>query len=174
MNESLFQNLKFDFSTYGQNEIGLDRLVVCYFVSKNYELPAVVIDFGTATTVNIIGERGEFLGGIIIPGISLWLAALCENTALLPDDISLVNLKSCVGRNTRECISVGIFYGISILIDGLIYQIGYETGYDIKTVIATGGGAEFVLPYCKSKIEYEKELLIRGLFYTYEQTLKKN
>ncbi len=170
LDNEYFKSIKFNFESYAEKQIGTDRLVVSYYASKMYELPAVIIDFGTAITLNIIGYSGEFLGGAIIPGIFIWMDSLCKNTILLPDTIQLVKPISYIGHSTSECISVGILHGISSLVDGLVIKFESQVGY-FKSIIATGGGAEIILPYCKRNILYKKELLLEGIFYIYETEL---
>lgn len=165
---SHFVKIGFDFSNYKRDEVGLDRLASSYFVSRNYDLPAIVLDFGTAITMNVIGNSGQFLGGFIIPGIFLWIESLSKNTACLPDEITLSDVETCIGSNTLECVSIGALQGIGTLTDGMLERVASEVGA-IKTVVATGGGAEYILPYCRKQILFEENLLLAAISSVYEQ-----
>ena len=166
-----FDNLDFDYSKYDKTILGIDRLVTSYHVKNECLLPAVVIDFGTATTFNVIDEKGAFAGGIIIPGIFLWVRSLSDNTALIQNGSLASDLtESVVGTSTTECISIGALHGTGIMVDGFIKRIESQLDTTLKTVIATGGGAEHIMPYCKSITALNKELLLEGLFSIYENS----
>ena len=162
---SSFAKLNFDFHNYKKNEVGIDRIITAYFVSQKYMRPAVVIDFGTATTINVIGGSGEFLGGLIFPGAFLWTSSLYKNTSQLKkNNTKIESLTSCIGKSTKQCISSGLLYGNSAIIDNIITRISAEIG-DLQSTIVTGGNAPYILPYCQTEdIIFKKELLLEGLF----------
>ena len=113
LDNEYFKSIKFNFESYAEKQIGTDRLVVSYYASKMYELPAVIIDFGTAITLNIIGCSGEFLGGAIIPGVRISLDSMTSRTSQLPK-ISLEAPRHTIGKNTIECIKSGAIYANNI------------------------------------------------------------
>ena len=169
-----FTKLKFDFHRYKENEVGIDRIISTFYVSQKYNKPAVVADFGTATTINVIGNEGEFLGGLIYPGVFLWIDSLCMNTSQIKNsNTKLISLTSCIGSSTNQCVSSGLLYGNSAIVDNIISRISSEIG-ELQTVIITGGSAEYIIPYCNTKnIIIKKELLLEGLFYAGECRLEK-
>ena len=123
-------------------EAGADRLVNSYAAEKLKISPAIIIDFGTATTFDIVGKDGSYNGGIIAPGINLSLKALYLATASLPK-ISLRNLEdknsSIIGTNTISAMESGIFWGYVSMIEGLIEKIKSVKKYNDYKVVATGG-----------------------------------
>ena len=123
-------------------EAGADRLVNSYAAEKLKISPAIIIDFGTATTFDIVGKDGSYNGGIIAPGVNLSLEALYLATANLPK-VSLRPLKdknsSIVGKNTVSAMESGIFWGYVSMIEGLIEKIKLVKKYSDYKVVATGG-----------------------------------
>ena len=160
--------LGFDYSKYDTAILGIDRLIASYYTKNGCLLPAIVIDFGTATTFNILDEKGAFIGGVIVPGIFLWIRSLSNNAALLPDNIELCETSSVVGTSTSECISIGVLHGMGILVDGFIKKFEQQVGATFKSVVATGGGAEYIMPYCEAITMINKDLVLMGLFSIYE------
>jgi len=163
-----FDKLNFDYSAYAASSLGIDRLIISYLIKKKYKLPAIALDFGTATTFNVLDTTGAFLGGVIIPGMHLWLNSLYENTALLNGKTSLAHVPTCIGKNTFECISIGSLQGMGLLIDGLLKKIDAQFEMGLKSIVATGGGAEYILPYCNNDIYYDKEMLFEGIFLVHK------
>ena len=136
-----------------------------------YKPPLVVVDMGTATTIVAIDSEGSYLGGAIIPGIKLSYSALSSGTSLLPN-IAIEAPKKCIGTNTVDSMKSGAVYGTAALIDGMIDRMETELGEPV-TVVATGGLAGTVVPYCRRKIEYEPALLLKGLAILYEKNAKR-
>ena len=131
-----------------------------------YKPPLVVVDMGTATTIVAIDSEGSYLGGAIIPGIKLSYSALSSGTSLLPN-IAIEAPKKCIGTNTVDSMKSGAVYGTAALVDGMIDRMETELGEPV-TVVATGGLAGTVVPYCRRRIEYEPALLLKGLAILYE------
>ena len=102
-----------------------------------------------------------------MPGVKISMDALTDRTALLPG-LQLDQPKKAIGRNTIDCMRSGIMMGAACMIDGMIERMEAELGYE-TTVIATGGIAKFVLPLCKRKIIYDKDLLVKGLATLYRE-----
>ncbi|MFH1073723.1 MAG: type III pantothenate kinase [Candidatus Firestonebacteria bacterium] len=149
---------------------GIDRLLISLGAARKYGAPCLVVDFGTATTINLVGKRGEFKGGLICPGASLFSKYLFENTSKLPY-ISLAPVKKTVGRSTKDCIKAGVFYGYVEMVRGLILRLRKETGGNIK-VIAAGGWGKLFSPYIKEIAVYEPYLVFYGMEYTVEKNSK--
>ena len=161
--------MKLDLSLYNTKLLGSDRIAVCEAAAAKYEKPAVIFDFGTATTINIIDSKNRFLGGSILPGISMGLNALYKDTAQLPD-IHLSAETPLMGLNTKDCITSGAVFGNAAMLDGMVQRIEDSLGMK-AVVIVTGGNAGSILSVCRTKIIYEPELLIYGLFELYGSNL---
>ena len=136
-----------------------------------YKPPLVIVDMGTATTIVAIDSEGSYLGGAIIPGIKLSYSALSSGTSLLPN-IAIEAPKKCIGTNTVDSMKSGAVYGTAALVDGMIDRMETELGEPV-TVVATGGLAGTIVPYCRRKIEYEPALLLKGLAILYEKNVKR-
>ena len=132
-----------------------------------YEGPIIIVDMGTATTLDVVDKSGCYIGGVILPGIRVALDSLVSNTAQLPR-INLDIPKRVIGKNTIECMRNGIMYGNAATIDGIIDRMEAELG-EKATLIATGGMARFITPLCNHKITYDPDLLLRGLLILYRQ-----
>jgi type III pantothenate kinase len=142
-------------------QVGQDRLVNAYAAVRLYGAPAVVVDFGTAVTFDVISARGEYRGGMIIPGLRISLEALAEKTALLPA-IKLGKPKEFIGRDTRSSMLSGIIYGYAALTDELTRRICVSLGKK-TAVIATGGNVSLLAPYCKQLKKIDPSLTLKGL-----------
>ena len=139
---------------------------------KYYGTPVIVLDMGTATTIVVINGKNEYLGGAIVPGVNLGLHALAGGTSLLPA-ISLSAPSKCIATNTVDSMRSGSVYGTAFLIDGMIEKMEEELG-EKCSVVATGGLASSIIPYCKRKdISVDGELLLKGLWVLYEKNRKK-
>lgn len=149
--------------------VGADRLANAIAAKKLYHLPAIVVDFGTATTLDAIGKGGEYLGGSILPGIELSMEALFSKTAKLPKvDISLP--ECAIGKNTEMSIRSGLVLGYSGAIDTLIRKFKQEIG-TIATVVATGGLGETFLSVCSELESYNAFLTLDGLRFYLEDLI---
>ncbi len=135
-----------------------------------YKPPLIVVDMGTATTIVAIDKQGSYLGGAIVPGIKLSYSALAAGTSLLPS-IAIEAPKRCIGRNTVESMKSGAVLGTAAMVDGMIDRMEQELGEPV-TVVATGGLAGTVVPFCRRKIYYEPTLLLKGLAILYEKNSK--
>ena len=154
-------------------QVGIDRLVNAYAAYQTHRGPAVIIDFGTAITFDAISAKGEYLGGVIAPGIEISLEALFERTALLPKTTLRHVLTTVIGRDTVESIRIGCSTGIGGLCDRMTDRIRRKLGR--KTiVIATGGYASFMKRYCRSIHRVAPGLTIQGIWLTYKNHSKKN
>ena len=152
------------------SQVGSDRIVVAVAALAEYEPPLILLDMGTATTLEVVGKGNTYLGGCIIPGMRVSLEALTSRTAQLPG-ISLDKPKAVVGKNTVDCMRSGIMYGTAAMLDGIIDRITEKQGHSY-TVVATGGLAQFIVPLCKHDIQLEKDLLLQGLNIIYKKNKK--
>ncbi|MEE0186938.1 MAG: type III pantothenate kinase [Oscillospiraceae bacterium] len=156
-----------DIITDNPSQLGSDRIADATAGINEYGAPLVIIDMGTATTISIINQDKQFLGGLILPGVRTSLNSLINNTSQLPRIKLGTPSERIIGTNTVSSIENGIVYGTAAQIDGLIQRISDELDFDPK-IIATGGNAGAVIPYCKSKIIYDKNLLLKGLYVIYK------
>ena len=132
------------------SQVGSDRIVVAVAALAEYEPPLILLDMGTATTLEVVGKGNTYLGGCIIPGMRVSLEALTSRTAQLPG-IQLDKPRRVIGKNTVDCMRSGIMYGTAAMIDGMLDRVEEELGSK-TTVIATGGLAQFIAPLCKREI----------------------
>lgn len=149
--------------------LGSDRIVDTVAASSLYPCPVIVVDMGTMTTLSIVNQEKEFLGGVICPGIRLSQEALAQNTSQLPA-ISLEAPAHAIGRNTVECMKSGAIYGTAAMVDGLIRGIRKELPDGEKaTVVMTGGMSRWIAPYCREKVTVDGDLLLKGLWLLYQK-----
>jgi type III pantothenate kinase len=146
--------------TDNPREVGPDRIVNTLAAFTRFGGPSIVVDFGTSTNFDVVSDRGEFLGGVIAPGIEISASALVQRTARLtrveleaPDDV--------VGTNTVDSIRSGLVFGTAGQVDGVVERIRERLGG--ATVIATGGLAPVVLPHCRTVDHHEPFLTLEGL-----------
>jgi len=148
-------------------QAGLDRLVNAYAGLKLYGKPLIIIDFGTGVTFDLLSNKGEYLGGLILPGIRLALKALWENTALLPK-IKLRMPKSLIGRDTASGMLSGVIYGYAGLSENLINRLRNSVGRSAK-VIATGGDSKLISRICKTIDAVDPHLTLKGIRLCYQE-----
>lgn len=148
-------------------QLGSDLVVGAVAGIAEYSLPLVVFDLGTATTVCVIDENKNYLGGMIMPGVNVSLNSLVGGTSQLPK-ISLEPPKKTIGTNTIDAMKSGILYSTAGGMDGIIDRIEEELSGSV-TVVATGGLAKVVVPVCKHDIILDDELLLKGLVIIYNK-----
>lgn len=146
-------------------EAGADRLVNALAAVRRYEPPLIVVDFGTATTFDIVDGEGAFIGGIIAPGINLSIEALHRAAAKLPR-IAVEPPPTVIGRSTVQAMQSGIFWGYVGLIEGLAQRVQAEYGRPM-TVIATGGLAPLFARHCPAVEHVDRDLTMIGLVEIY-------
>ena len=149
------------------SQVGSDRIVIAVAALAEYKPPMILMDLGTATTIEVVEPGNMYLGGVIFPGVKISLDALTSRTAQLPG-ISLDKPKHVIGRNTVDCMRSGMMYGTAAMIDGIVDRIEEELGHK-STLIATGGLAQFITPLCKREIILERDLLLKGLNIIYKK-----
>jgi len=147
-------------------EVGADRIANAVGAFDLYGGPTIVVDFGTATTFDIISEKGEYLGGAIVPGIEISLDALFGRAAALRR-VELVEPRSVIGKTTVESVQSGVIYGYSALVDGMCDRIEEQIGD--STVLATGGLADLIAPVAESIEHTEPWLTLHGLRLIWEK-----
>ena len=167
----LGENIKAPIKNLYRNprQVGQDRLVDAVAIKELYGYPAIVIDFGTAITFDVISRKGEYFGGIIVPGIETSVRALSKQAALLPI-IKVSAPKELVGKDTVSSMKSGIFNGFGALCDGLVAKL--KAKYGPMRVIATGGHAQLMSKFSKSIDRVSPDLTLRGLRLIYEKSLK--
>jgi type III pantothenate kinase len=154
-------------ATDNPRELGPDRVVNALAAFSRYGGPCIVIDFGTATTYDVVSERGEFLGGAIAPGVQTKNASLSRETARLPQ-VELGAPRSVVGKNTVEAIQSALIYGSAAEADGMIDRLRKELGGS-ATVVVTGGLAPLIVPHCQFVDEHDPWLTLEGLRLVFER-----
>lgn len=152
-------------------QLGSDLVVNSVACINRFNPPLIIIDMGTATTISVIDENKNYIGGCIMPGIKISLNALSSMTAQLPH-INLEEPKKIIGTNTIDCMKSGIILGNASMIDGMIERIESKLSKS-PIVIATGGIANHIIPFCKKEIIFDDNLILKGLFDIYLKN-KKN
>jgi type III pantothenate kinase len=147
-------------------EVGADRIANAVGAFDSYGGPSIVVDFGTATTIEAISGKGEYLGGAIFPGIEISLDALFGRAAGLRR-IELVAPKHVIGKSTVESIQSGSIYGFSAQVDGLVDRFQAELGE--CTVIGTGGLGDLIIPHTRTVQHFEPWLTLYGLRIVFER-----
>lgn len=148
-------------------QVGSDLIVDAVAVIHEYPVPAAIIDMGTATTISIVDGKKNYIGGAIIPGARISADTLTARTAQLPK-VSIEAPGKSIGKNTVDCMKSGIFYGNVALIDGMLDRMEEEVGEKL-TIVATGGLAKLLIPYCRHDIILDDALLLKGLKVIYEK-----
>ncbi len=148
------------------NEIGADRIANAAGAYVLYNHPVIVVDFGTATSFDIVNAKGEFVGGVIAPGLNLQLKSLNKFTSKLPK-IEVANSPKAIGTNTCDAILSGVIRGCASMIDGLVKQCEDELG-EKAVLVATGGYASIVGEYLARPFDFiNPTLTLDGLRYLY-------
>lgn len=148
-------------------QLGPDLVVGAVAGLEEYGCPLVIIDMGTATTLTVVNEKRQVIGGMILPGVGVALDSLTSRTSQLPK-ISMEPPKKLIGSNTVDCMKSGVLYGNACCVDGMIGRIREELGAKPR-VVATGGMAKHIIPYCREQIHMDDALLLRGLNLIYER-----
>lgn len=154
-------NVKYD----NPHEFGSDRLVNCVAALKKYGAPFVLIDFGTATTFNVVNEKGEFIGGCITLGVKSSVEALASVTAKLPN-VEIMSCKNVIGKSTVKNIQSGIYFTVVGQVKEMVSRIKKEIGCDNIRVIATGGLSEVFKEDCDISV-IDRGLSLEGLNILY-------
>jgi type III pantothenate kinase len=154
-------------------EIGADRIVNTLAAHVLYGGPAIVVDFGTSTNLDVVSPKGEFLGGALAPGIEISVDALAARAAQLRK-VELIRPKNVIGKNTVEALQSGTIYGFAGQVDGLVDRITAELALSYEqapTVIATGGLAPLIIGVAETIDEHEPDLTLIGLRLIHERNI---
>jgi type III pantothenate kinase len=145
-------------------EVGADRIVNALAAATRYDGPSIVVDFGTATTFDVVSPRGEYIGGAIAPGVEISLEALGRRGAQLRK-VELLRPRSVIAKNTVEAVQSGVLHGCASQVDGMVARMTEALGLrlDEVNVIATGGLAPLVVGECRTVTDHAPWLTLHGL-----------
>jgi type III pantothenate kinase len=152
-------------------EVGADRIVNAVAAYEAFKTAAIVVDFGTATTFDYISARGEYMGGVISPGIMISCEALFQKASKLPRVEIFARPPSILAKNTIASMNAGIVFGYAGLVEGIIARMRREVGSDLK-VVATGGLAPLIASECPAIDEVDDYLTLKGLRIIFERNRK--
>lgn len=152
-------------------QLGSDQVANAVAAIAKYEAPMAVVNMGTATTISVINEKKQYIGGMIIPGIRVSVESLTRETAKLPK-IGLEKPKKVIGSNTVECMKSGAIYGTVSGIEGSIERMERELGDSLRSIVMTGENAKYIFPYCERELYLDTTLLLDGLRIIYERNEK--
>jgi type III pantothenate kinase len=156
--------------TDNPREVGADRVANAVAAhALNQGRPVVVVDFGTAITVDAVSARGEYLGGAIAPGVDTAASALFQSTAQI-GRVELVAPPAAIGKTTVAAVQSGLMYGTAAMVDGLVERVTNELGGE-ASVVATGGLGPVIVEHCKTIARYEPVLTLTGLRIIFERNL---
>lgn len=154
------------------SEVGGDRIMAALGALGKYDSDVLVIDFGTATTIDVALKNGSYEGGIIAPGLNLSLSALDKATAKLPP-VEIIQCKNVIGKNTVQAMQSGIYWGYVSMIEGFIDRLKAELDLSAVKVIATGGMANLIASGVKQIDVVEDYLVLEGLYIFYIHNIAK-
>lgn len=172
--EPIFVDNAFNFGLkinyFPPESLGIDRLVAAFAAREKYGAPCIVCDFGTATTIDVVNAKSEFLGGIIAPGMKTMSESLFARTSQLPK-IVIEKPAGVIGNSTTGAIRSGIYFGYIGLVDGIIKRMSDELG-EKPPVAATGGFAHLIAETSVAIDVVDDNLLLEGLRLIYEQRFR--
>jgi type III pantothenate kinase len=148
-------------------KLGIDRAVAAFAAREKYEKPVIVCDFGTATTIDVVNRKGEFIGGIIAPGISTMAESLFRQTSKLPK-VEIVKPLKVVGDSTVSTIQSGIYFGYIGLVEGILHRM-FEELREKPKVVATGGFASIIAETIEIIEIVDENLMLEGLRMIHEK-----
>ena len=151
-------------------ELGPDRIVNSLAARERYGAPAIVVDFGTSTNFDIVSADGEFVGGVLAPGVEVSMDALFARAARLLK-VEPEAPESVIGKTTVSALQSGLVYGFASLVDGVVERIRGELGAE-ATVIATGGLAEVIAPHTRTVAHVDADLTLLGLRLVWDRNVR--
>ena len=152
-------------------DMGADLVANAVAGIAEYGFPLIIVDMGTATTIEVVDRKGNYIGGAVMPGFNSSFYSLIRSAARLPN-IEPEAPGKTIGKNTIDCMKSGIVYGNASMVDGMIDRIEKELGYGVK-IVATGGMAKTLVSVCKHDILLDQELLMKGLNIIYKKNTEK-
>lgn len=157
---------------YGRaGDLGPDRLANIVALSEKYKSSAMVVDFGTTTSFDVINKNGEYIGGVLSPGISLALSSLSSAAPQLPE-VGVARPSEIIGKNIVHSMQSGCYYGAVDMITGLVARLWNEIGVEKGTCIATGGFARNMVEELKQFDDLDPHLTLKGLKLIYDRNQK--
>ncbi|PZQ44073.1 MAG: type III pantothenate kinase [Micavibrio aeruginosavorus] len=153
-------------------EMGADRLLHAMAVKRYYKYPAIVVDFGTSTTYDVIDENGDHCGGVISPGVNLSMAALRQAAAALPK-IAIRKTETVIGKDTVHAMQSGMYWGVISMVEGMIARLSSEMGVK-PYVVATGGLSPLFADGTKFIDLYDEDLTMKGLIAIYDHIRRES
>ena len=160
------ENCKIKLEVTKPETVGADRICNVAAVKKIYNNPSIIVDFGTATTYDVVNKKGAFIGGAIAPGIKPSAEYLISKAALLKDT-DLKFPKNIIGKNTKENIQAGIMFGAVEQVEGMITRLNTETKQN-NQIILTGGFSKLLSPKLKISHTVDINLTLKGMIFIYE------
>ena len=148
-------------------QLGGDMVATAVGALGAYKPPLIIVDLGTATKMYVLNKSGGFIGGAIMPGVSLSMSALAAGTSQLPR-VQIEAPQKCISTNTVDCMKSGATYATASMIDGMADRFEAELG-EPMAMIATGGISEAIYRHCKREIVHDPNLILRGLWIIYEK-----
>ncbi len=160
-------NFGLEIKYFPPETLGSDRIIAAFTAARKYGKPVIVCDFGTATTIDAINSKSEYLGGVITPGINTLSEALFSKTAKLPR-VEISKPEKVIGNSTNSSIQSGIFYGYLGLVEGILQRMIKELNENPR-IVATGGFAGLIAENCPIIETVDENLMLDGLQMIYER-----
>jgi len=154
-----------EFAVPHPEKVGSDRIANAVAAHETYKSPVAAVDFGTASTISVVGRDARYVGGSILPGVRLMNASLAKGTSLLRE-APLIPPQSALGNDTAHCIQSGLFYGTAGAVERILREIEKENSFKLKVVV-TGGFSQFMSGFLKRKHDVRPHLTLEGLRLLY-------
>jgi type III pantothenate kinase len=150
------------------HEVGPDRIANAVAARERYGAPCIVVDFGTSTNFDVVSAEGEYVGGVLAPGIEVSMEALFERAARLVK-VDFVAPDTAIGKTTESALRSGLVFGFAGQVDGIVERVRTELGDSAAPVVATGGLAELIAPHAKTIGRVDPFLTLEGLKLVWER-----